>query len=99
MLLSVQMIKSLNKLGLVEQFLQDVSDNSIPTTGQEIGKNGLGVKEPVVMFGHPTGLDNKKITLLEIPTGNPLLVNLNLKQEVTACKYLNQERARDLPIF
>ena len=60
-LLSVQMIKYLNKLGLVEQFLQDVSDNSIPTTGQEIGKNGLGVKEPVVMFGHPTGLDNKKI--------------------------------------
>ena len=44
-------------------------------------------------------LDNKKITLLEIPTGNPLLVNLNLKQEGTACKYLNQERARDLPIF
>jgi len=44
-------------------------------------------------------LDNKKISLLEIPTGNPLLINLNSKQEITACKYLDKDRAEDLLIF
>jgi len=44
-------------------------------------------------------LDTKKISLLEIPTGNPLLINLNSKQEITECKYLNKDRAKDLLIF
>jgi 2,3-bisphosphoglycerate-dependent phosphoglycerate mutase len=44
-------------------------------------------------------LDDKKISLLEIPTGNPLVINLNLKQEITSCKYLDKSRAKDLLIF
>ena len=44
-------------------------------------------------------LDNKKISMLEIPTGNPLLINLNSKQEITECKYLDKDRAKDLLIF
>jgi len=44
-------------------------------------------------------IDNKKISMLEIPTGNPLLINLNSKQEITECKYLDKDRARDLLIF
>ena len=44
-------------------------------------------------------LDNKKISLLEIPTGNPLLINLNLKQEIIECKYLDKDRAKDLIVF
>ena len=44
-------------------------------------------------------LDNKKISLLEIPTGNPLLINLNQKQKITECKYLDKDRAKDLIIF
>jgi len=44
-------------------------------------------------------LDDKKISLLEIPTGNPLLINLNLNQEITECKYLNKDRAKNLLIF
>ena len=43
-------------------------------------------------------LDNKKISLLEIPTGNPLLITLNSKQEITICKYLDKDRAKDLLI-
>ena len=41
----------------------------------------------------------KKISLLEIPTGNPLLINLNLDLEITECKYLDKNRAKDLLIF
>jgi 2,3-bisphosphoglycerate-dependent phosphoglycerate mutase len=44
-------------------------------------------------------LDNDKISLLEIPTGNPLLINLNSKQEIIDCKYLDTDRAENLLIF
>ena len=44
-------------------------------------------------------LDNKKISLLEIPTGNPLLMNLNSKQEIIKCRYLDKDRAKDLIVF
>jgi 2,3-bisphosphoglycerate-dependent phosphoglycerate mutase len=44
-------------------------------------------------------LDEKKISLLEIPTGNPLIINLNLKNKITDCKYLDKNRAKDLLIF
>jgi len=44
-------------------------------------------------------LDNQKITLLEIPTGNPLLINLDSKQNIKECSYLDQARAKDLLVF
>ena len=44
-------------------------------------------------------LDNKKISLLEIPTGNPLLINLDSNQNINECKYLDKDRAKDLIIF
>ena len=44
-------------------------------------------------------LDNKKISLLEIPTGNPLLINLDSKHKITECKYLDKNRAKDLLVF
>ena len=44
-------------------------------------------------------LDDKKISLLEIPTGNPLVINLSLKQKIISCKYLDKDRAKDLIIF
>ena len=44
-------------------------------------------------------LDDKKISLLEIPTGNPLLINLNLNQEITECRYLDKDRAKNLLVF
>ena len=44
-------------------------------------------------------LDNKKISLLEIPTGNPLVINLNLKQKIIDCRYLDKDRAKDLIVF
>jgi len=44
-------------------------------------------------------LDNKKISLLEIPTGNPLLINLNKNQKIIECKYLDKDRAKDLLVF
>jgi len=44
-------------------------------------------------------LDDKKIPKLEIPTGNPLFISLNKKNEITECYYLDKERAKDLIVF
>ena len=34
-------------------------------------------------------IDNEKISLLEIPTGNPLMINFDLKQKIVNCEYLD----------
>ena len=44
-------------------------------------------------------LDENQISKLEIPTGNPLLINLDKANKVTSCKYLDSERAKDLVVF
>ena len=44
-------------------------------------------------------LDENQISKLEIPTGNPLLINLDENKKITDCKYLDSKRARDLVVF
>ena len=44
-------------------------------------------------------LDEKQISRLEIPTGNPLLIDFDENQKIRNCKYLDQERAKDLVAF
>jgi len=44
-------------------------------------------------------LDEGQISKLEIPTGNPLLINIDKDQKITTCKYLDQARAKDLLVF
>ena len=47
---------------------------------------------------HLFNLDNNEISKLEIPTGNPLLIELE-NSKISNCKYLDQERAKDLVVF
>ena len=44
-------------------------------------------------------LDNNQISSLEIPTGNPLVLELNEKLKIIKCEYLDKERAKDLLVF
>ena len=44
-------------------------------------------------------LDNIQISDLEIPTANPLLIKIDEGQKIKNCKYLDQDRAKDLVIF
>ena len=44
-------------------------------------------------------LDENQISKLEIPTGNPLLITLDSNKKITDCKYLDNERAKDLVVF
>ena len=43
-------------------------------------------------------LDNSEISKLEIPTGNPLLIEFE-NNKISNCKYLDKERAKDLLVF
>ena len=71
-------------------------------------KNKL-IKENVLISAHGNSiralckylfkLDNKQISSLEIPTGNPLLIKFNEKSDIISCKYLDKERANDLLVF
>ena len=47
---------------------------------------------------HLFNLDNNKISKLEIPTGNPLLIELE-NNKISSCKYLDKDRAKDLLVF
>ena len=44
-------------------------------------------------------LDEAKISKLEIPTGNPLMITFDESNNISNCRYLDQERAQDLLIF
>ena len=44
-------------------------------------------------------IDNNKISDLEIPTGNPLMIKFNEEYKIKSCEYLDKERAKDLVVF
>jgi 2,3-bisphosphoglycerate-dependent phosphoglycerate mutase len=44
-------------------------------------------------------LDEKQVIKLEIPTGNPLLIDFDENSKIKKCEYLDRERARDLVVF
>ena len=44
-------------------------------------------------------LDNDVISKLEIPTGNPLLIEVNGDKKILSAKYLDSDRAKDLLVY
>ena len=44
-------------------------------------------------------LDDIQISKLEIPTGNPLIIEFNSQNKIILCEYLDKERAKDLLVF
>ena len=44
-------------------------------------------------------LDDKEISKLEIPTGNPLLMKFNNENKLLNSEYLDLERAKDLLVY
>ena len=43
-------------------------------------------------------LSNTQITKLEIPTGNPLIIEFK-DSKIVLCEYLDKDRANDLVVF
>ncbi len=44
-------------------------------------------------------LDNTQISKLEIPTGNPMLIEFSNEYKIKNCEYLDKDRAKDLLVF
>ena len=105
-------IKSYKDIGLKNipdtESLKDTYNRVLPYYKKEI-QSKIKKKKNVLIAAHGNSiraickflfkLDNKKISNLEIPTGNPLLINLNEKYLIKECFYLDKERAKDLLIF
>ena len=87
--------------------LKDTYDRVLEFYKEEI-KNKI-VKNNILISAHGNSiralckylfkLDNNQISKLEIPTGNPLLINLDNNNKIISCKYLDNERAKDLLVF
>ena len=88
--------------------LEDTFNRVVPYYKKEI-ESKLSDQKSILVSAHGNSiralckylfkLDNKKISSLEIPTGNPLIIQLDQKCKIKNCKYLIKERARDLIIF
>jgi 2,3-bisphosphoglycerate-dependent phosphoglycerate mutase len=88
--------------------LKDTYERVISFYKEQI-QNKLSMNKNILISAHGNSiralckflfkLNNNQISLLEIPTGNPLVINLNLKNEIIECKYLDKNRAKDLIIF
>ena len=88
--------------------LKDTYNRVLPYFKKEI-QNKLDDNQNVLIAAHGNSiraickflfqLDNKKITQLEIPTGNPLLISFNEKNKIIKCFYLDKERAKNLIVF
>ena len=96
----------INKIPDTES-LKDTYDRVLEFYKEEI-KNKI-VKNNILISAHGNSiralckylfkLDNNQISKLEIPTGNPLLINLDNENKIISCKYLDNERAKDLLVF
>ena len=81
---------------VIEYYNSDIQDKLLDNKNVLISAHGNSIR---ALCKFLFKLNNKRISLLEIPTGNPLSINLNSKQEIIECKYLDKDRAKDLIIF
>ena len=80
----------------VLEFYKQEIENKISENNILISAHGNSIR---ALCKYLFKLDENQISKLEIPTGNPLLINLDEEKKITDCKYLDSERAKDLVIF
>jgi len=80
----------------VTKFYEDVLKNNIKTKNILISAHGNSIR---ALCKFLFKLDNEQISKLEIPTGNPLVLEIDNQYNIQNCKYLDQERAKDLVVF
>ena len=80
----------------VLEFYKQEIENKISENNILISAHGNSIR---ALCKYLFKLDENQISKLEIPTGNPLLININENNKITDCKYLDSERAKDLVVF
>ena len=80
----------------VLEFYKQEIENKISNNNILISAHGNSIR---ALCKYLFKLDENQISKLEIPTGNPLLITLDGNKKITDCKYLDDERAKDLVVF
>ena len=80
---------------VVEYFKQEIK-NKLKTKNVLISAHGNSIR---ALCKNLFNLDNDQISNLEIPTGNPLVLEFNFEFKIIRCEYLDKERAKNLVIF
>ena len=80
----------------VLEFYKQEIENKISNNNILISAHGNSIR---ALCKYLFKLDENQISKLEIPTGNPLLINLDKENKIKDCKYLDKERAKDLLVF
>jgi len=107
--INIEAYKSISKENIPDsESLEDTYNRVIPYYKSNI-ENKLIENKNVLVVAHGNSirslckylfkLDEKKIPSLEIPTGNPLIINFDTNNKIIECKYLDQSRAKDLIVF
>ena len=106
--LNIQAYKEISKKVIPDtESLKDTYERVLKYFQKEIQKKLLEKNVLVAAHGNSIRalckylfkLDNTQISSLEIPTGNPLIIELNNGIEIKSCEYLDKERSKDLLIF
>ena len=107
--INIEAYKNISKENIPDsESLEDTYNRVIPYYKNNI-ENKLIENKNVLVVAHGNSirslckylfkLDEKKIPSLEIPTGNPLIINFDTNNKIIECKYLDQSRAKDLIVF
>ena len=80
----------------VLEFYKQEIENKILNNNILISAHGNSIR---ALCKYLFKLDENQISKLEIPTGNPLVINLDKENKIIDCKYLDKERAKDLVVF
>ena len=106
--LNIDAYKNIPKKNIPDtESLKDTYERVVPYFKKEI-YNKLQKNTNILVSAHGNSLraickflfnlDENKITQLEIPTGNPLLISFE-KNKIGNCHYLDSERKKDLLVF
>jgi 2,3-bisphosphoglycerate-dependent phosphoglycerate mutase len=80
----------------VLKFYKQEIENEISNNNILISAHGNSIR---ALCKYLFKLDENQISKIEIPTANPLLINLDEERIITDCKYLDRERSKDLVVF
>ena len=80
----------------VTKYFGEEIENKLKNNNVLISAHGNSIR---ALCKNLFNLDNNQISKLEIPTGNPLSIELNENLKIIKCEYLDKERAKNLLVF
>ena len=80
----------------VIKYYNEVIENNLKKKNILISAHGNSIR---ALCKYLFNLYNNQISKLEIPTGNPLLIQVDSNNKILNCEYLDSERAKDLLVY